>query len=154
MKAAYETFVGRASATVCSIKSVATSTVKESRVYGQNVPHLPSSTSASSTEAKYRTPLLGDSVLGNQESRALNPLPSGGVEPGASILVERKEDLTAERMVIKRRPMPEFLRKAMEDSREVWKEKQARKHAIGESRERGGQLAYGGKDGAAVAQTV
>jgi hypothetical protein len=153
MKAAYEKFVGRASGAVCSIKSVATPTVIESDSYGQNVPHLPSSTSTSSTEVKYRPPAIGDFVLQNQESSAWNSVSSAVAETESSIMVEGKEEPKAEQLVIKRRPMPDFMRKAMEDRQKVWKEQEARKQVIRESRQRGRQMMHGGKYGSAVVRT-
>ncbi len=154
MKAAYEKFVGRASATVCSIKSVATSTEADSKTYGENVPHLPPSTSTSCTEVKYRTPVLGDSVLQHREPPSSKSVSSVVVGTESSILIESKEDPKAEQLGIKRRPMPEFIRKAMEDRKKAWKQKEAQKQVIRESRQRGCQLVYGGKDGSVVLQTV
>ncbi|MGO7087480.1 hypothetical protein AB9E14_07670 [Rhizobium leguminosarum] len=154
MKAAYERFVGRASAAVCSMRFVATYTVAESTAYRRDVPHLPSSPSASSTEAEYGIPVLDSSVLQNQESSSQNSVPSVVVETALSILLESKEEPKAEQIVVKRRPMPELMRKAMEDRQEVWREEEARKQVIRESRQRGRQLVYGGKDGSAVVQTV
>lgn len=154
MKAAYEKFVGRASATVCSIKPVATSTVVDSKTYGVNIPHLPPSATSSSTEVKYRTPVLGDSVLQNRGLRPSNSASSVVVRTESSILVERKEASKAEQLGVKRRPMPDFMRKAMEDRQKAWKQDEARKQIIRESRQRGHQLVHDGKDGSAIVQTV
>jgi hypothetical protein len=154
MKAAYERFVGRASAAVCSMRSVATSTVTESTAYGQDVPHLPSSPSASSTEAEYGIPVLDGSVLQNQESSSQNSVPSVVVETALPILVESREEPRAEQIAVKRRPMPEFMRKGIEDRQEVRREEEARKRVLRESRQRGHQLASAGKDREAVVQTV
>jgi hypothetical protein len=72
----------------------------------------------------------------------------------SALLVESKEELKAEQLGIKRRPMPEFMRQAMEDRKKAWKQKEARNQVIPESRQRGRQLVYGGKDGSVVVQTV
>ncbi len=150
MKAAYEKFVGRASATVCSIKSVATSAVTKSATYGQYVPHKPSSTTSSSTEVEYRTPVLGDSELQNQESDNLNSVSNVAIKKVISISPEGK----AEQKVIKRLPMPEFMRKVIEDREKAWKEEEARKEAGRESRLLGRQMGLGGKDRAEAIQNL
>lgn len=154
MKAAYERFVGRASAAVCSMRSVATCTVAESMVYGQDVPHLPSPPSASSTEAEYGIPVLDGPILQNQESSSQNSVPSVVVETALPMLVESKEEPKTEQIVVKRRPMPEFMRKAIEDRQKVWREEEARKQVLRESRQCGRQLASAGKDREAVVQAV
>lgn len=150
MKAAYEKFVGRASATVCSIKSVATSAVTKSATYDQYVPHKPSSTTSSSTEVEYRTPVLGDSVLQNQDSDNLNSVSNVAIKKVISISPEGK----AEQKVIKRLPMPEFMRKVIEGREKAWKEEEARKEAGRESRLLGRQLGLGGKDRAEAIQNL
>ena len=87
MKAAYETFVGRASATVCSIKSVATSTVKNQgftvRMYHTCPPLPPPPPQRLNTgDSSTRQFSTGESKIQGSESPALRGSRTGGFNPG------------------------------------------------------------------------
>lgn len=152
MKAAYEKFVGRASSAVCSIKSAATSTSTKTTTYAQNSPHLPSSPSASSTEAKYRTPVIEESVFENLASVNRNTESAKNGKTESSIA---REDAKAEQPVIKRTiPMPSFLREVQEQATKAWREDLARKQAKAGTRLRDRQMGYGGKVGSAVVRVA
>ncbi|WP_210339668.1 hypothetical protein [Ensifer sp. ENS07] len=154
MKAAYEKFVGRSNSGVCSVKSVATSDSTKSETWLLDSPHLHNPPSTTPTEVKYRTSVPGDSVLQNQEPHTSKSVSSLSFETESSLVVERKEVSKAEELGVKRRPMPEFMRKAMEDRQKAWKQDEARKQITREIRQRGSQLMHGEKDGSAVVQTV
>lgn len=154
MKAAYEKFVGRSNSSVCSVKSVATSDSTKSETWRLDSPHLRNPPLTTPSEVKDRTPALGDSVLQNREPSSSKSASSVVVATESALPVESKEELKAEQLGIKRRPMPEFMRQAMEDRNKAWKQTEARKQVIRESRQRGRQLVYGGKDGSVVVQTV
>ncbi|MBW0366121.1 hypothetical protein [Ensifer adhaerens] len=140
MKEAYEKFVGKASASVCSIKNPPrTDRVKSKTCASQVHTYTPSAPDTSRREA-YRTPTSEDSVLENLESVNRNT--------ESSIA---REEAKAEQPIIKRTiPMPSFLREAQELAAKAWHEDQARKQAKAESRQRGRQMGYGGKNGSAV----
>lgn len=84
----------------------------------------------------------------------MSAAPSVLFETEPSILVESKEEPKVEQTAIKRRPMPEFLRKALEDRQQAWKEEEARKQVRRESRQRGHQMGYGRKDVPAAIEIV
>jgi hypothetical protein len=154
MKAAYEKFVGRANSNLCSVKSVATFETTKSMTWVPDSPHLHTLLPTTPTEVKYRTPVLGVSVMQNQESAALNSMSSAVIETESPILVESREEPKAEQKVIKRRPMPEFMRRAIEDRQKAWTEEEARKQVKRERRLHRHQIGYGAKDGAESIQNV
>ncbi|OWV69838.1 hypothetical protein ATY75_09260 [Rhizobium sp. N122] len=136
MKAAYEKYVGRANSSLCSIKSVATSDSTKSETWVQNSPHLHTPPPSTPTEGNYRTPLRDDSVPQNQESQALDLDTVATLETKAlnAPVKSKTETVKAERpVVVVRRPIPAFLRKAQEDSARAWKEQQDRKKEREES---------------------
>ncbi|NTC83361.1 hypothetical protein [Agrobacterium tumefaciens] len=154
MKAAYEKFVGRANSNLCSVKSVATFETTKSMTWVPDSPHLHTLPPTTPTEVKYRTPVLGDSVLQNQEYTALNSMSSAVIETESPIPVENREELEAKQKVIKRRPMPEFMRKVIEDSQKAWTEEEARKQVKRERRLHRHQMGHRAKDGAEAIQSL
>lgn len=154
MKAAYEKFVGRANSNLCSIKSVATFETTKSKTWAPDSPHLRTLPPTTPTEVKYRTPILGDSVLQDQEPTAFNSMSSTVIETKSPILVEDRKEQKAEQKIIKRRPMPEFMRRVMEERQKTWMEEEARKQVKRERRLRPQQIGHLAKDGAKAIQNL
>lgn len=158
MKAAYEKFVGRTSSPVCQIKSFATSAAMKTTSCCQKVLHLPTLLPTLPTEGSYRTPELAGSVpqlqgpvMRDSEVTAMEP----AAEKAPHLQAEHSDRTAMVQPATSiRRPMPEFMRKAMDESRRDWLEQEARKQFRRETRLRRHQLGVSDIDEAAIVQSL
>ncbi|MFB2602652.1 hypothetical protein ACE04B_11600, partial [Rhizobium phaseoli] len=152
MKEAYEKFVGKASASVCSIKNLPRTDRVESKTCASQVHTYTPSAPDTSRREDYRTPVSEESVMENLES--VNRNTESAVNGKTESSVARGETKVGQPIIKRTIPMPSFLREAQEQATKAWLEELARKPAKAESRQRGRQMAYGEKDGSVVVQMV
>lgn len=140
MAKAYEKFVGKAAAPVCSIKYPANEYLMKSDIYTPTVHTCECPTSDTSLNNAYRT-------IGSEESVSKS-LRLGRVKTNIQVVSGTdsqgdNEQLQADQSPsIKRVPMPSFLRVAIEDGRKGRQEEQVRMQAKREARLQRRQMGY------------
>jgi len=140
MAKAYEKFVGKASAPVCSIKYPSIECPMKSNSYAPTVHTCECPASDTSLNNAYRT-------IGSEESVSKN-LRFGRVKTHLQIVSgtdsqgDNEQLQPDQSLSIKRVAMPSFLRVAIEDGRKGRQEEQARMRAKREARLQGRQMGY------------